>query len=62
MVPSTTALLPRGRLILYKGKGHMAMTARRPAREVLMFLAPGFRLGLARCDLLIRKSAFDLEG
>jgi hypothetical protein len=25
-------------------------------------LASGFRLGLAKCDLLIRKSAFDLGG
>ena len=34
----TAALLPHGRLVLYQGKGHMATTARRLAREVLMFL------------------------
>ena len=34
----TAALLPRSRLVLYKGRGHMAPKARPLAREVLMFL------------------------
>jgi hypothetical protein len=44
------------------GQALLGLAAQQQTFVPLPDLASAFRLGLAKCDLLIRKSAFELEG